>query len=331
MAESPISYPFDPSGSNASNKIHGEKHVLNSYALKDYHFIIPKLAPFFIYGLTVKNLSTGQPLIEGVDWVATHHFLSASRATARPLFGSISILDKELTGVIELDYQTIGGDWTIDSDAILQIMLQRQINPRITTWEEITNYPINFPVIDHQWHLQDMVGMNEVKEALLAMSVTLEETADIKLRASDHYTNKDNVHEVNKNQVGLGELENYPPASDSIAQVGESTEHYMTPASTKAAVERFGVQVTSEHESRTDNVHEVTKEQVGLEFVENYPVATDNEAIELNRSDRYMTAKGTGEAIDHKLTDYPTLPEVEQLILNPHGGSNFDVDLGYIQ
>lgn len=54
---------------------------------------------------------------------------------------------------------------------------------------------------------------------------------------SSHTTNKSNPHEVTKNQVGLGSVNNYALATIAEAQAGTSAVKYMTPALTKTAIE----------------------------------------------------------------------------------------------
>lgn len=114
------------------------------------------------------------------------------------------------------------------------------------------------------------------KEAII--SHVLEATGEI----GDHATNVDNPHEVTKEQVGLGEVENFPIASLQEAQEGDAEDRYMTPRTTKEAL---GV-----HTERTDNPHEVTKEQVGLGDVVNMPLATNEEAL-AGHPERYVTAE----------------------------------------
>lgn len=54
----------------------------------------------------------------------------------------------------------------------------------------------------------------------------------------------------------------------------------------------------SAHVARTDNPHGVTKNQVGLGSVQNYPVASQSEAEAGTASNRYMTPQRTKQAID---------------------------------
>ena len=162
-------YPFDPTGTLASNKIIGEQQVITVANYRDYHFIVPKLGPYFSKSLKVTYKSPANNisvLVEGIDYYCTHWFIAASRACSDPIYGSISFLNLQLAGTILLEYQTLGGDWLIDPIAIGEILADRIHNPRITAWDVVTDKPFSFPVIDHVWDLADMVGMSGVVAGL---------------------------------------------------------------------------------------------------------------------------------------------------------------------
>lgn len=323
------SYPFDPTGTKGSNRIPGEKHALSPPAWKDYFYIIPKLAPFFSGTLKIHHVATGRELIEGVDWQASHRFLDASRATARPVYGSITFYDKTLSGVVEIDYQTLGGDWTIDDDLILELLVNKSTNPRITTWEEIVDVPYQFPVIDHAYHLDDLVGMSDVKESIDAVAQTILNTRDVRPAFQAHSRNTDNPHEVTKAQVGLESVENFPPSTRAQALDGVHDESYMTPRRVRQSIEKYGHRYTDTHEKKNDNPHEVTKAQVGLGDVQNLKLASTSQAEEGDSHDSYMTPVRTKEAITAQVRNAFSL-HVKNTN-NPHEVSKTDVGLGSVQ
>lgn len=177
----PPVYAFDPTGTNALNYITNEQQVLTFNNNQDFFTIIPYSGPFFETGLTIGYTPTvGSPrtLIKGTDYVLTHQFISASRACAKPIYGSVTINNTSLAGVITLSYQTVGGDWTISKNSIAAILATYLANPRITSWEEVANVPTQFPVINHEWNLTDMVGMsalisklNDIQTALVSRNL----------------------------------------------------------------------------------------------------------------------------------------------------------------
>jgi len=257
-------YPFDPTGRAATNKITGEQQIITGVTTSKYHFIVPKLAPFFGESLVVRYKDTNnvvRTLVEGVDYYLTHWFISASRACATPIYGSISFLDLQLTGAVTLDYQTIGGIWTQDDAKISEILAERLSNPRITAWDVVVDMPVSFPVIDHEWDLVDLVGASDVVASIDAIGVALRQTGETGI--TDHIANQSNPHAVTAAQVGLGLVRNLPTSDTITAQLGLSDDFYMTPKTTAAAVASQVGNTFNAHRQNTSNPHGTTAAQVG--------------------------------------------------------------------
>ena len=64
---------------------------------------------------------------------------------------------------------------------------------------------------------------------------------DLNTKMNNHINNKQNPHEVTKDQVGLGSVQNYGIATKTEAETGSSNIKYMTPQRTKEAQEKYGV------------------------------------------------------------------------------------------
>lgn len=238
LSDATYAYPFDPTGTKATNKVSNEKQVITAPPWKDYNFIIPKFAPFFKDSMVIVDQASGDTLVEGQDYLLGNRFLGASRSCAKMIFGSIYFLDKTRSGVVDMTYQTIGGEWTLDEAKIMEILDNRDRNPLIITWEQIANTPNLFPPIDHQWHLKDMVGMSKVVDALKNISQTILNTRqNLEQLFQDHLSNKNNPHETTKIHVGLGDVENFGIATMADAQDGTSNEVYMTPLRTQQQID----------------------------------------------------------------------------------------------
>jgi hypothetical protein len=144
-------YPEDTTGTAVSNKVTGEQQVVLPADFSDFHFIVPRAAPFFPGG-TLKLRTTGgevRTLTLGIDYIPTHRFIDASLAQAKDIFGSYTLLNTQLAGIITLDYQTVGGQWTLDDIAWAKVVADKVHNPRSTSWDEVVNLPASFPPIDH--------------------------------------------------------------------------------------------------------------------------------------------------------------------------------------
>lgn len=260
----PYAYAFDPTGTSAANKITGEQQVITAANYRDYHFIVPTFAPFFATGLVVKFRDTNgvvSTLTEGVDYLLTHWFIAASRACATPIYGSISFTNLNLAGTVIIDYQTLGGMWTQDTATLSAILADLIHNPRITSWDVVTDQPVSFPVIDHQWDLVDLAGASDVIAAINAIETTLRSTGTTGLAA--HLIDYSNPHHVTAAQIGLGNVQNYGVADGPTTVAGTVANLYVTPYGVQAALAAGPNAAIGTHVARNDNPHAVTAAQVG--------------------------------------------------------------------
>lgn len=230
-----ITYPFDPTGTLPANKITNETHVLTSVNSGDFYTIVPKLGPFFETGLILEFTNQAGDkvtLVKNVDYYLSNIFLSASRACSKPLYGSATLIDTSLTGILTFkQYQSIGGEWVLDINTWTSIVANMHYNPRTTTWEQLVGTPTIFPVIDHQWNLADMVGLSEMVNAVNdVVNALLAQPTNPSL--SDHLLDYTNPHHVTQTDVGLADLQNYGIATVSDLENGVSNK-YVTPAPLK--------------------------------------------------------------------------------------------------
>jgi hypothetical protein len=310
-------YPFDPTGTLASNLITGEMQILTVQNYRDYHFIVPFLAPYFtttlkvVYQDPTGNVST---LVEGVDYVCTHVFHDASLACAAPIAGSISFYNTLLAGQVQLQYQTLGGIWTLNSQEIATILADQLHNPRVTTWEQVTEQPVTFPVIDHEWDLVDLVGMSDVVTELQNIEAAIRAGGATGLAA--HIADHSNPHQVTATQVGLSLVQNFGIAGISDAIAGVSNTLYMTPAMTAQAVANIPSQALAQHEANYNNPHQTTAAEVGLGNVPNYPAAQTADAIAGTSNTVLMTPLMVATQIGNGLGQ--ALAEHEDNYSNPH-------------
>ena len=166
MSDEQYKFPFDPYDEKEENLIEGELHTISPPNFFEYLFIVPRFAPFFRSSLKVRLYEDGKELLEGVDYALSFYFYEASSTTARPIYGAISFYDRELSGTVEIDYRTVGGQWAIDEQKATELLASVQYNPRSATWEQVVGLPEHFPVIEHDHHLKDIVGMSDLLESL---------------------------------------------------------------------------------------------------------------------------------------------------------------------
>jgi hypothetical protein len=291
----PLAYPFDPTGQASTNLVSGEQQVLTAANYKDYNFVVPNFAPFFGASVVV-TITDAQgvtrTLQQGLDYFPVMQYIGASRACARPIYGAISFVNLSLVGTVTLQYQTIGGNWTLDQATLAAIAADTIYNPYTVTWEQIAQVPTVFPVIDHEWDLTDMVGMSDVVAAINSLSTIVLQSSQTGI--SDHISNTHNPHLVSKDQVGLSNVLNFPPATVQDALSGLSAEMYITPLALKAVLANFVAKIAvpaaiTDHVASKLNPHVVTKDQVGLGQVVDLPLVTSADIIAGKPVAKYLT------------------------------------------
>lgn len=320
-------YDFDPLMKNSDNQIFNEKQVLTLPNRDDFHFLIPQASPFFVSSLVVRNETTGETYEEGVDYVVGHWFVEAMQRTGRPIAGSVRFLRRDTAGIISFDYRTLGGEWGFDEDAIVRELSQKSINPLVRAWAQIDVLPHSFPPVPHDQIVDDLIGFEEIVDAVGEIAGAITQTREGEYGA--HLTLTNNPHRVNKEQVGLGNVLNYPPSSMEEAASASRDDRYMTPRTTREVFESVFMPMLDDHKDDQENPHGVTAEQLGLGYVYNYPMAGDTEAEEANRDDRYMSPRAVRLTIDTLVS-----PKIDDHIGdfdNPHGVTKAQVGLDKVE
>lgn len=322
------SYKFDPSCTNPENIVLRERYTIEPPQTSNFYFVIPKSAPFFAgRDFTITHYPSGRVLQPGTDYVPSNRFVAATRSTGLGVYGSITILNHTLVGILEITYHTIGGIWTFDEASILEYLTRVERDPRITSWDSVLDQPTTFPPTLHDFNINDLKGW----EVLMPELVGIKEAIDAKGSGAldDHKGDFNNPHVVTKDQVGLGNVQNYSIATVAEANNGIVNTAYMTPLRTRNLVEVFAVTPLVAHTDNRLNPHGVTKAQVGLSDVQNYGIALASDIISLDSNGLYMTPLRTGEALSRFRASDITPHLLDQN--NPHGTTKAQVGLGNVQ
>lgn len=315
-----FTYPEDRTGVALANRVTSEAQVVTYDNTRDYHFLVPKFAPFFAESMRVFKRAGASllPLVPGVDFHFGLHFVGASLSVAKDVYSSVVPLNVSEDTEFVIEYQTLGGQWTLDTAAMTTAIADIVKNPRALTWEQIVNLPAMFTPTDHPWDFEDLVGQTEVVNAIISIATA------ILSRSSDdefnHVRNLLNPHQTTKEQVGLGNVEDFGPASPIDAIAGESANTLITPATLRAVLDALGVlnlssllQVFATHMANNE-IHSATKDSVGLGAVENLPLATRDDVLRNSRVQRYVTMDILAEymSIHACGSQSPTAPPIPQ-------------------
>lgn len=330
MITKQYAWEFDPYASNTQNYIKAERHVLQKDTGNGFHFIIPKAAPFFLKDIKVVHVQSGKVLDQGLDWQPGWGFELATRRTLMPVYGAICVLDKELNGTFEIEYRTIGGEYTLDQQTLLEYLMNVAYDPRVTTWESVLDKPVYFNPLEHAFNVEDFVGMEETVGALDRIRDAILQAAErIYPSLAVHLKDHANPHNTTKDQVGLGLVENFPMATDAEAAAGTARNRYMSPATTAAMIAAISSESVAGHVSNKNNPHNTTKAHVGLGLVDNYATATIAEAEAGTAPDKFLTV-AAGAAMIRKLAIGDVSAHINNKN-NPHETTKAQVGLGSVE
>ena len=136
-------------------------------------------------------------------------------------------------------------------------------------------------------------GTLDPTEDLQSVSSELSKTID---RLNQHIrTTSGNPHEVTKEEVGLGNIPN--AITNDVNDPGYDDETSKNVLTTLSALRGVNEDLQAHKNITSGNPHNVTKEEVGLGEVENWPPATNEDVKDVNKDDVYMTPATVNEMI----------------------------------
>lgn len=343
-----LKYPLDPTGINPNNKIIGEEHDLGAGINRA---IVPNYSAFYSASMVVYAEDRVEPLIPNQHFIAAQLHADATAALDREVCMAVVIIDQSIMGKVRLEYQTVGGEFSVSVDALRQAIEDEDLDDRTVSWGDIIARPSAYPPAPHLHDIGDLYGFEYVVEALEALraailigdeatheeirqwvryedSLLRDRIAETNVNLNTHIQDKTNPHAVTKAQVGLGNVLNYGVAQTADMVAATSNALYTTPIRVRDAINEHAIKPLNAHIARTDNPHAVTKAQVGLGLVANYNVASQADMIAGTSPSLYTTPILVKQAIDeHALKP---LNAHTARVDNPHGVTKAQVGLGNV-
>ena len=115
---------------------------------------------------TLTTLTLGPLLTAGVDYVPTMLQQDATRVSGKEVCQIVVITNQTLLGDVVLEYQAVGGDYSVSSDALEQLIETLNLDDRPVQWGEIIGLPSQYPPVDHLHHIQDFKGFGHIIDAI---------------------------------------------------------------------------------------------------------------------------------------------------------------------
>lgn len=324
-------YEFDPYGDNPKNRIKGERHTITPANGKNFSFFIPKKAPFHRREVVLKDANTGALLNPGTDYYFGWRYNEIILGGAvQPVYGAIVLNNPFKAHQIVMDYNTVGGDTVLDDTEIAQLLANTQRDPRRALWTDVVNVPDMLPPVAHRQHQADVIGYEAEVEVLYKIADAIAEGNVKSMQAlMEHVKDKNNPHHITLADLGIDELGSLIGASKEEAESGTENTHYMTSLRVAQYCDAKVIPVLQAHKDDKQNPHGTTKAQVGLGSVQNYPMASNDEAEQAVATNRYMSPSTTVVLMNAKFV--PLLNKHIDDKQNPHGVTKSQVGLGNVE
>lgn len=240
-------YPYDPTGEALTNRISNElQNIQHPTDISDASFIIPRAAPFFLNSLKVKkgNTANAEVLLEGIHYIPTHHFVSMSYILGTPIYSSITLLNKNYTGNVYLDYQTIGGQYVMNSYTAVEELTRQVYSVYSVTWEQVAGLIQGLPPTDHKMAGDDTTGYGELIDAVKYLAATIRDKSSGSPTGGSDASARIEAHLMSgtahtKDQVGLSRVENFALATSAESRAGAINNKYMTPLLVNIAIKYY--------------------------------------------------------------------------------------------
>ncbi len=232
--------------------VHPDNLVLNEPHGPCYpgnRVFVASYGPFYSKSLVVRNASTSAVLTPGLDYKALHTFIEPTLQTGKLIVSIIQIEPSAYNIPLVIDYQVLGGDYSLSNTALETLLDNLNNDNRPVHWGEIIGKPTAYPPAAHLHDIGDTFGWQYVVASLEAIRQALM-------------------------LGGSGDLDDVYAYID--LKFGEAM----------SAVTNVSNNLSS-HVNNFNNPHNVTKAQIGLSLVGNYPLATPTIAA-LNESNETL-------------------------------------------
>lgn len=283
-----FTYPEDRTGTAGSNFIRSEIHTVTYDNAADYHFVVPTFAPFFAESVRVYRVNNGaRTLLEkGKDYYFGLNFVGASLSTAKPVHGGIVFMRVSSDIEFDIDYQTLGGQWTLDTASMLEAITNIVKNPAAVSWEQMTNLPQMFNPTDHPWDFENLRGPDAIVDALDRIALAIR----------DKVSTGSSVSTVTKESLGLGRVLNQGNSTMLQAMDPTNATSNITPQMLHYVLDQLGLldlgNLASQmraHLEDTNNPHHLNPSSVELGEVINLPLVSTEEVLNNASVKKYVT------------------------------------------
>lgn len=198
-------YPFDPTGQSATNLVRNETHTLDTLTdVRKPRIVFTRLGAFFNDSLVVTH--NGKKLTLNSDYRYTFFWQEATmKAGGLPVSVAFQIINKRLTGDIQITYQVVGGEFQEKAIQLEELIKLLPFDARNVFWDDVINKPVAYEPVRHLHHINDVFGLSRLLGVLGELRRSLEGQSVLKLKSVyDRFLKLKQYVDAN-----MGDLEKY--------------------------------------------------------------------------------------------------------------------------
>lgn len=279
-------YPlgFDPTGTDPTNLVTDERHLLPQYQTRAQRAVILEKGHFYVDTLLVHDTS-GKLLTRDIDYKTIFANGEASARTNKAVAGGILILSKDIVDRVWVDAQMVGGEYCFLGSTVAAVYDILKNDTRHLQYSNIQGRPNALTPTRHKHSLAQTFGwetfkaeleritkaiitvnkrdMAEQRSKLLAASgANTSRLEALDLLIGQHVDDKNNPHELTLSQVKLEYFDQRYIVEAAQIYDDRVDDMYLTPAAIKRYLIDQAYNLFRDHVQNTNNPHKLTLKQV---------------------------------------------------------------------
>lgn len=281
MDELILKYTHDKTGRSPDHFKQSEYHVLEPAI--DARMLVLDEGAFYGDSVSITDKRDGSTLAYGEQYHFAFYVEEASIQAGQEVYAGIIVTDGGVSDEVFVDYQVVGGAFSNVNSYVIERLNLLINDGRPVDWTNLINIPDVFPPADHLHVIGDIYGWEYVVAGINRLTEAV----------------------MYGDEQSLGEIRQL--VLDLVKEIEQTVQFNRE--------ERYAFQ------NRTDNPHNVTKAQTGLGLVQNFSVASEDEAMDDQNKTEYLTPY-----LVHLIVQ-----NVAIAALDEHKGDNGDHDDEYIK
>jgi hypothetical protein len=270
--------PLDLTAAALKNRIIDESHTLIKLQNRNDRLVLPVHGGFYSEHTTLVD-ANGVTLVKGVDWKPTYLYRELTELTGREVYGMVVVTNPNVSATVKLSYRAVGGPFNVSVRELKDVLDALQLNQLAVNWDDVVAKPTEYNPEDHLHKYWQLYGFESTNYQLARIGTAWATGSSSVLAYEEEY--------------GTILFDECQARLDLF--VSQAEAHYQD----------------------FDNPHRVTKAQVEMADMENWPMASTVEAVDPTVANRYTSPGSVYEALT--VTALPSLTLHLQDYNNPHG------------